>query len=87
MSNLSQVTARFYVAELTKFAFSQIRVKLQPAYSKKHNAKWAAATPSGSIEMNISADMPAAAWFEEALANKSDIAITFEISEDPRDDH
>jgi hypothetical protein len=83
--SLTKVTARFFVTSIERFAYPQVSVKLTPAYSKKHNAAWAAATPSGSIQLTIGEDLPAAAWFEEMRVAKADIAITFEQSADPRD--
>jgi len=56
-----KVTARFYVTEITEFGnVDQCRVKLAPAYSEGQNQDWAKYTPSGAIELNIGADLPAA---------------------------
>lgn len=78
------VQARFYVREVTKYAYSSgyaapapvVMVKLNPVSGSKGeiNKSWASATPSGEITMTIG-NPAAAAWFEDRLGK--DVAITF----------
>lgn len=49
------VRAKFYVQEVAKTTYGG-RVKLQPVCRGEDNKVWAAATPSGSIEMAIRND-------------------------------
>ncbi len=72
----STVVARFYVAEITRFAYSAGNrvVKLRASTKGEENKAWAAATPTGELSLTISNDR-AAVWFEERLGQ--DVAITF----------
>jgi len=73
---MSDVTARFYVAEVTRHPGSSGKVVLRAATRGEENRAWASATPAGSCEMSIT--NPAALdAFEEMRANDMDIAITF----------
>jgi len=84
-----RVAARFYVQELTQFAYAKRggyaspapinRVVLQPVTGGKNpaNETWASATPSGRIELTIG-NPEAAAFFQQAMDEGFDIAITFE---------
>jgi hypothetical protein len=71
------VTARFHVAEVTRFAYNADNrvVKLRPSTKGEQNKAWAAATPSGEITMTIG-NPAASAWFEDRLGQ--DVAITFD---------
>ena len=73
----SKVTARFYVSEVTRRAYNpdHVTVKLQAAGRGEQNKAWAAATPSGTIELTIN-NAAAAAFFGDRLAK--DVALTFE---------
>lgn len=79
------VTARFYVAEITRYANGTSRpgyadpapfgqVVLRPALKSEANKAWASATPSGEIKKTVSG--PALAWYEERLGK--DLHITFD---------
>lgn len=78
------VIARFYVAEVTKSAYSSLaepqrKVTLRAATRGEENKSWAQATPSGTIELLIN-NGPAGLWFEENLGG--DITITFAVAEE-----
>jgi len=78
------VSARFYVAQVNKSAYSKgyeptRAVILQAATRGEENKSWAQATPSGRIEMNIN-NGPAGQWFEEHLGE--DIAVSFSVAEE-----
>lgn len=70
------VSARFYVAEATRFAYnpSQRTIKLRASTKGEENKAWAAATPSGEITLQIS-NPAAAEWFEERLG--TDVGLVF----------
>ncbi len=76
------VNARFYVAEVTRYAHGSNRpgyadpapmgqVVLRPATRGEHNREWASSTPSGEFKMVVNG--PALPWFEERLG--SEVAI------------
>ena len=69
------VQAKFYVAETTKFSNEWGKVVLRPVTRGEANKDWAAATPSGTIEMSIT-NPPALKWFEDRIGKEC--AITFE---------
>ena len=71
------VTARFFIAKITRHAYSPDNVVAELSASTKgeQNKAWATATPSGTITMNIN-NPSAAAWFSERLGQ--DVALTFE---------
>ena len=80
------VQAKFYVAEVTRFGYGGAentsmgrRVKLQATSRKDESSKkfWQA-TPSGQIEMSLSAEAGAGAglWFEERIGKS--VYLTFE---------
>lgn len=73
------VAARFYISEITTFAYdpSQARIKLMAACRGEENKAWATATPSGSIEMHVN-NPDAVAWFRECMDERQDVALTFE---------
>lgn len=85
-----KIRARFWVQKITKQAVSggsiQRLVELAPVvrsvgqsgYEPEGNVDWSKYTPSGRIELTISADGAGQA-FEDALGK--DVAITFEILE------
>lgn len=91
------VQARFYIAEVTQFGYMspgyvegqaegtrtpQRKVVLRATSRKDESSKkfWQA-TPSGTIEMNLSAEGGAAGlWFEERLGRS--VTITFDDSEE-----
>lgn len=73
---MSTVHARFYVHQITKNATNYTSVTLLPAVRGKDNADWSKYTPSGKIDMNVSGETAAAAWFESMLGK--DVSITFE---------
>lgn len=93
MSSLKKVTARFYVAEVNRFAGEsqagwaapapRIAVKLRVVSGNRapENQQWASATPQGEITMTVG-NPAAAEWFDSMLGK--DIAITFE--ERPEDE-
>jgi hypothetical protein len=71
------VTGRWYVAEVTRFAYNpaQRTVKLRASTKGDENKAWAAATPSGEITMQISNEA-AAKWFEDRLGQ--DVSSAFD---------
>jgi len=74
------ITARFFVAEITKmanFGGKQGKVTLKPAYANGANKDWAAATPSGETWMYVN-DPGAFAEFEAAMEAGDDLHITIE---------
>lgn len=81
------VKAKFYVAEINKYAtaagngthgwaepvpFGQ--VTLRASVKGEDNKEWASATPSGEFKMTVNG--PAFPWFESMLGR--DVAITLE---------
>lgn len=88
---INKVTARFYVAEVNRFAGEvqagyakpapRIAVKLRVVSGNRapENAQWASATPQGEVTMTVG-NPEAAAWFDSMLGR--DVAITFEARED-----
>lgn len=70
------VSARFYVSTITKHAADNFAVTLLPVVRPTNdNIEWSKYTPSGKIEMSITAD-GAREWFESRLGK--DVAITFD---------
>lgn len=80
MSDLTQVTARFFVAEVNKRSSGYNAVLLMPAYKDGANATWAKATPSGKIELQVDGSLPASEWFEDMIGKN--VAITFEAADE-----
>lgn len=79
------VQARFYVSQIVKNASGYVAAHLQPVIRGDQNKDWSKYTPSGKVELNVSPETPAAAWFESMLGK--DIAITFEErDDDPADE-
>lgn len=82
------IHARFWVQKVTLQAVSQgqiqrhvelapvVRATGQPGYDPEGNVDWSKYTPSGKIELSITAEAAGAA-FEAAVGR--DVAITFEI--------
>jgi len=80
------VQAKFYVSEVTRFGYGGgensnmgRKVKLQATSRKdESNRKFWQATPSGQIELSLSADAGAGAglWFEERIGKS--LILTFE---------
>lgn len=80
------VQAKFYVAEVTRFGYGGAentsmgrKVRLQATSRKDESSlKFWQATPSGQIEMHLSADKGAGAglWFEERIGKS--VILTFE---------
>lgn len=76
---MSTVTARFYVAEMTRRAYdpAAAEIVLKPAYNNgSGNEAWAKATPSGEIKLSVS-NASAVEWFAEAMGERRDLHITF----------
>lgn len=71
------IAARFYVSEVTRFAYNPdaTKVSLQAVARGPENKAWATATPSGAVQLTIQNPV-ASRWFEERLGK--DVAITFE---------
>ncbi len=69
------VTARFFVAETTRYAYNAdaTKVILSPATRGEENKQWAAATPSGRIEMTINNGAAS-----DQFVPKAEFLITFE---------
>ena len=76
-----KVTARFFVNQITDYGNSNYAaVTLVPAYQDGQNKEWASATPSGKIELNIGADLPAAKFFRDLLRDKDHkVAVEFTV--------
>lgn len=73
------VSARFFVASILKTASDSLAVTLLPVVRPTNdNIEWSKYTPSGKLEMNVTAD-GARAWFEDRLGK--DVAITFDDPE------
>lgn len=80
------VQARFYVTDVDYQAYDPqaAKLKLSAVVRGPENAAWAAATPSGTIEMFVS-NPDAAQWFRDRQLAKEDIAITFDIAGEVED--
>ena len=84
------VQAKFYVSEVTRFGYGGAenaqmgrKVKLQATSRKDESSlKFWQATPSGQIELSLSADRGAGAglWFEERIGKC--VILTFEDAPD-----
>lgn len=69
------INARFWISEVTKRAVGNIAVTLLPVVRPTpDNVEWSKYTPSGKIEITVTAE-GALEFFEERLGK--DIAITF----------
>lgn len=70
------VKARFYVSQVTSFAYNkeQVAVVLQAVARGEENRDWAAATPSGNIQMTVN-NPTAATWFKDRLG--AEVSILF----------
>jgi hypothetical protein len=87
----AKVQAKFYVSEVTRFGYgggenAQMgrRVKLQATSRKDESSlKFWQATPSGQIEMTLSAEAGKGAglWFEERIGK----AVILEFTDAPAD--
>ena len=76
---MSNVTARFYVAEVTRRAHdpAAAEIVLKPAYNNgSGNEAWAKATPSGEMKMQVN-NPTAVDWFATAMDERRDLHITF----------
>lgn len=81
------VVAKFYVQEVTNFAYGQgwaapapkVRVKLVVSTRGEENKAWASATPSGEINMTIG-NPAAAEWFSSMIGK--DVSISFNEAPD-----
>ena len=72
-----RVQARFFINKIIKMAGTDnIVVEMKPALRGEANKDWQKYTPSGSIEMYVTAASAAGEWFESMLGK--DVAITFE---------
>lgn len=69
------VTARFYISQVTKTTTDVLGVTLMPVIRPTNdNIEWSKYTPSGKIEINVTAD-GARDWFEDRLGK--DVSIIF----------
>lgn len=71
------VVARFYIATVTRHAYNteQREVQLQAVSRGDHNAHWAKATPSGTLNMSI--NNPAAGqWMDDHLGEEVELLMT-----------
>ena len=80
------VQARFYVTELAYQAHDPqaAKLKLSAVVRGPENAAWAAATPSGTIEMYVN-NPEAAQWFRARQLAREDVAITFDVAGEVED--
>ena len=71
-----RITARFFVQSITRNAYDPQagQVTLGVVSRGPENKQWAAATPSGRIELTINTS--AAEWFHDRLGRE--VAVTFE---------
>jgi hypothetical protein len=71
------VEARFYISGYTRYAYdpSATQVTLQVVSRGEHNKAWAAATPTGKIEMTIKNES-AASWFINRLGTEVSVVFT-----------
>lgn len=71
------VSARFFVAEVTRFAYNPgaTKVVLRASTRGEENKAWSSATPSGTIELNIT-NPAASEWFEKRIGQ--DTALVFD---------
>lgn len=74
------IRAKFYVAEVTKFANGGYadpkpmgNVTMRPVTRGEDNREWASATPSGEFKMTVIGD--AFPWFDEHLGREVSITI------------
>ncbi len=76
MSNT--VTARFYVAEMTRRAYNPAHaaITLKPAYRGEENKAWSEATPAGEITLQVS-NPAAVEQFDEWMQAGQDLHLTF----------
>ena len=76
---MSVITARFYVSsiEFPAGTAGQGKVVLTPAYANGANAEWAAATPSGRIELQVS-NPDAVGLLNQWRLGRDDIHITMQ---------
>lgn len=72
------VRAKMYVAEKTEYAANNGKVVLRAVARGDHNATWAAATPTGTMELNIN-NRPAF----DALKIGAEYLVTFEEAAPP----
>lgn len=73
------VKAKFYIKSISAYAVGNGSVALAPATRGAENASWAAATPSGSIEMTIN-NTSAWDWFRDNLGRE--VYIDFTLAPD-----
>ncbi len=77
-----KVTAKFVVTSRQQteptWEGQPITITLQPDYADGRNKEWAAATPSGSIMLNIDPTKTAAA---DLFKSSAPILVTFEAAE------
>lgn len=75
---MAGVKARFWVSQIIKFgSVKNIAVKLNAVTRKtEDNVDWAKYSPAGEINVTVTEDTPAQAWFEDRLGK--DVAITFD---------
>jgi len=69
------IRAKFFIRTTSAYAVGNGSVELIPATRGAENAQWAAATPSGKIEMTIN-NPPAFQWFVDRLGREVYIDIT-----------
>ena len=71
------VQARFFIQSIARTAgnYGGAQVLLQPVCRGKENSQWAAATPSGRIELTVN-NPDAAEWFNQRLGKE--LAISFD---------
>jgi hypothetical protein len=74
---MSAVVGRFYVSGLKRSAYQPdaVMVEMQPVTRGEHNKAWAAATPSGKIEMMI-LNSSAAGVFVDRLGDEFEVLFT-----------
>lgn len=80
------VESRWYVAELTYQAHDPqaAKLKLSAVVRGPENAAWAAATPSGTIEMYVN-NPKAAQWFRDRQVAREEISGIFDVAGEVED--
>lgn len=69
------VRAKFFVKTTSAYAVGNGSVELAPATRGAENAQWAAATPSGTVQLTIN-NPPAFQWFVDRLGREVYIDFT-----------
>lgn len=77
------VVARMYVESITRQAYDkkQVGIKLRVVSRGEHNKEWAAATPTGSVDLGI-LNPDAAQFYIDAFDANREILVGFDLAPD-----